>query len=64
MSEDLQYKMLMALSAADLGGPVAEQVSEICAEIADQHCRQLHVAGKKLENVPELVVPLDARSSH
>lgn len=64
MSEDLQYKMLMALSAADLGGPVCKQVAEICAEIADQHCRQLHVRGQVLEDIPEIVVPLDARSSH
>ncbi|MEU6574167.1 hypothetical protein [Streptomyces sp. NPDC046805] len=63
MSDDLRYKMLMALSAADLGGPVCEQVAEICAEIAEQHCRQLHVPGTALENVPEVVVPPDARSS-
>ncbi|GAB3813508.1 thioredoxin reductase [Micromonospora zhanjiangensis] len=38
---DLQYKMIMALSAADLGGPLCEQVAGICAEIAEQHCADL-----------------------
>jgi hypothetical protein len=42
MSE-LQYKMIMALNAADLGSPLCEQAAEICAEIAEQHCAQLHV---------------------
>lgn len=41
--EDLKYKMIMALSAADLEDPLCEQVAAICAEIADQHCSQLHV---------------------
>jgi hypothetical protein len=41
--EDLQYKMIMALNAADLGNPMCEQAAAICAEIADQHCTQLHV---------------------
>jgi hypothetical protein len=41
--DDLKYKMVMALSAADLEDPLCEQVAEICAEIADQHCTQLHV---------------------
>ncbi len=41
--EDLKYKMIMALNAADLGNPICEQAAEICAEIADQHCAQLHV---------------------
>ncbi len=43
MTTDLQYKMIMALSAADLGSPICEQAAAICAEIADQHCAQLHV---------------------
>ena len=41
--EDLKYKMIMALNAADLGSPICEQAAEICAEIAEQHCTQLHV---------------------
>jgi hypothetical protein len=40
---DLQYKMIMALSAADFGSPVCEQAAAICAEIAEQHCAQLHI---------------------
>jgi hypothetical protein len=39
----LQYKMIMALSAADLGSPMCEQAAAICAEIAEQHCAELHV---------------------
>ncbi len=35
--------MIMALNAADLGSPICEQAAEICAEIADQHCAELHV---------------------
>ena len=41
--EDLKYKMIMALSAADIADPLCEEVAGICAEIADQHCAQLHV---------------------
>ena len=41
--DDLRYKMIMALNAADLGNPLCEQAAAICAEIADQHCAQLHV---------------------
>jgi hypothetical protein len=40
--EDLRYKMIMALSAADLGSPICEQVADICAEIAEQHCAALN----------------------
>ena len=40
---DLRYKMIMALNAADIGNPICEQAAEICAEIADQHCAELHV---------------------
>jgi hypothetical protein len=38
--EDLKYKMIMALNAADFGSPICEQAAEICAEIAEQHCAQ------------------------
>ena len=41
---DLRYKMIMALNAADLGDPLCEQAADICAEIADQHCVELHRA--------------------
>ncbi len=40
---DLRYRMIMALSAADFGNPVCEQAAAICAEIAEQHCAQLHL---------------------
>jgi hypothetical protein len=35
--------MIMALNAADIGNPICAQAAEICAEIADQHCAELHV---------------------
>jgi hypothetical protein len=35
--------MIMALNAADIGNPICEQAAEICTEIAEQHCAQLHV---------------------
>ena len=38
--EDLRYKMIMALNAADIGNPICEQAAQICAE---QYCAQLHV---------------------
>lgn len=41
--EALQFKMIMALNAADFGSPMCEQAAAICAEIAEQHCAQLHV---------------------
>jgi hypothetical protein len=41
--EDLRYKMIMALNAADIGNPICEQAAQICAEIAEQYCAQLHV---------------------
>ncbi|MCM0678489.1 thioredoxin reductase [Micromonospora phytophila] len=41
---ELRYKMIMALNAADLGDPICDQVAEICAEIAEQHCAALHHA--------------------
>lgn len=40
--QELRYKLIMALNAADLGSPICEQVAEICAEIAEQHCAELH----------------------
>jgi hypothetical protein len=40
--EDLEYKMVMALNGADLGSPLCEYVTAICAEIAEQHCAELH----------------------
>jgi hypothetical protein len=39
---DLRYRMIMALNAADLGHPICDQAARICAEIADQHCAELH----------------------
>jgi len=41
--EDLRYRMIMALNAADIGNPICEQAAQICAEIAEQYCAQLHV---------------------
>jgi hypothetical protein len=41
---DLEYKMIMALNAADLGSPLCEQAASICAEIAEQHCAETHRA--------------------
>jgi hypothetical protein len=41
--DDLRYKMIMALNAADIGNPICEQAAAICAEIAERHCAQLHV---------------------
>ena len=35
--------MIMALNAADIGNPICEQAAEICAEIAEQYCAELHV---------------------
>lgn len=51
--EDLKYKMIMALSAADIANPLCAEVAEICAEIADQHCTQLHV--NRVSEVPEVL---------
>jgi hypothetical protein len=34
--------MIMALNAADIGNPICEQAAEICAEIAEQYCAELH----------------------
>jgi hypothetical protein len=41
--EDLRYKMIMALNAADIGNPICEQAAQICAEIAEQYCAELHI---------------------
>jgi hypothetical protein len=41
--QDLQYKMIMALNAADIGSPICEQAAQICAEMAEQHCSELHI---------------------
>jgi len=29
---------------ADIGNPICEQAAEICAEIAEQYCAELHAA--------------------
>src|SRR6516162_1589154 len=58
--EDLRYKMIMALNAADIGNPICAQAAEICAEIAEQYCAELHVtttaqmvaAGQQAANGP------------
>jgi hypothetical protein len=42
MSNDLVYKMIMALNAADIGDPICTQAASNCAEIADQHCAEVH----------------------
>jgi hypothetical protein len=39
---DLRYRMIMALNAADIGHPICDQAARICAEIADQHCAEVH----------------------
>jgi hypothetical protein len=60
--DDLRYKMIMALNAADFGNPLCEQAADICAEIADQHCAQLHVADRvSPDAVPAVTVPPGAR---
>ncbi|MEJ8662058.1 hypothetical protein [Streptomyces sp. MS1.AVA.4] len=59
--EDLKYKMIMALAAADLGKPLCEQVAGICTEVADQHCTQLHVPSSA-DQVPEIPVPSLSRA--
>lgn len=46
MADDLKFKMIMALNAADLGSPMCEQVASVCAEIAEQHCTALHRDGE------------------
>ncbi|MEW1569487.1 hypothetical protein AB0454_41910 [Streptomyces sp. NPDC093509] len=51
--DELTYKMLMALNAADIGHPLCEQIASICAEVAEQHCSQLHVG---MPPVPEIHV--------
>lgn len=52
---DLRYKMIMALSAADLGDPMCEQVADICAEIAEQHCAEFgHTPQLRTGEIAEL----------
>ena len=34
----------IARMAADIGNPICEQAAEICAEIAEQYCAELHAA--------------------
>ncbi|WP_425892805.1 thioredoxin reductase [Micromonospora sp. DT4] len=52
---DLRYKMIMALNAADLGDPICEQVAEICAEIAEQHCAEFgHTSALRAGEIAEL----------
>ena len=52
---DLRYKMIMALNAADLGDPLCEQVAEICAEIAEQHCAEFgHTPQVRTGEIAEL----------
>ncbi|MFC7245988.1 thioredoxin reductase [Catellatospora aurea] len=52
---DLRYRMIMALSAIDLGNPLAEQVASVCAEISEQYCAELHLASE----VAQLAVDTD-----
>jgi hypothetical protein len=40
----LEYRMVMALSAADIGEPISDQAAAICAEIADQYCAERHLS--------------------
>ncbi|HUK67230.1 MAG TPA: hypothetical protein VLW50_00490 [Streptosporangiaceae bacterium] len=48
--EDLRYKMIMALNAADIGNPICEQTAQICAE---QSAGQRHnVRGRREVRVP------------
>ncbi len=42
-NDPLVYKMIMALNAADIDDPICTQAATICAEIADQHCAQIHL---------------------
>ncbi|MCP3785815.1 thioredoxin reductase [Micromonospora sp. A3M-1-15] len=52
---DLRFKMIMALNAADLGSPICEQVADICAEIAEQHCAELgHTPAVRAGEIAEL----------
>ncbi|MEU8131351.1 thioredoxin reductase [Micromonospora sp. NPDC049049] len=52
---DLRFKMIMALNAADLGDPICEQVADICAEIAEQHCAEFgHTPQLRTGEIAEL----------
>ena len=65
---DLRHRMIMALSAADIANPLCEQAAEICAEIAEQHCAELHVARPveevSLEHDPLAGAASVARTEH
>ncbi|MER7418705.1 thioredoxin reductase [Micromonospora peucetia] len=52
---DLRHKMIKALDVVDLGDPIRAQAAEICAEIAEQHCRDLgHAAQPRAGEIGEL----------
>ncbi|MGW1711237.1 hypothetical protein ACWCP8_38820 [Streptomyces sp. NPDC002206] len=38
---DFRYKMIMGLSAADIGSPLCESIASICAEVAERHYAEL-----------------------
>ena len=59
--EDLRYKMIMALNAADIGNPICEQAAEICAEIAEQYCAQLPTPPPPRRSSPPASAPRTAR---
>ena len=60
---ELRYKLIMALNAADLGDPICEQVAEICAEIAEQHCREMgHTPQVRSGEIAELATGEPAMS--
>ena len=44
---DLEQKMVMALSAVDLGPDLAQQAASVCAEIARQQCSCPAVQGQE-----------------
>jgi len=73
--DDLRYRMIMALNAADIGHPLCDVAALICAEIAEQHCAETHRAAvsaisteealRSIREVdaphePDAVVPADA----
>jgi hypothetical protein len=56
--------MIMALNAADIGNPICEQAAEICAEIAEQHCAQLHVTTTTTTTTTAQVVAAGQRAGN
>ncbi len=40
--DDLQYRMVMALVAADFDRTIVEAAACVCVEIARQYCEELH----------------------